>query len=122
MIWLQSASSQAMTIAFGVCQFGRFFFALFRFVFANGFLPLGFSVDVSLHFLGPRNVRETHRNLFNNTIATYHICYTNLYKPHSTNHTSLRFFVFVVLQATVDKSHVLTFLCTFFVPDNVRES
>jgi len=35
MIWLKSGSSQAMTIAFGVAQFGRFgvvCLALFRFV------------------------------------------------------------------------------------------
>ena len=47
MIWLKSGSSQAMTVAFGVSQFGRFgvvFVALFRFVFANGLFPLGFSV------------------------------------------------------------------------------
>ena len=49
MIWLKSGSSQAMTIAFGVSLFGcfgvvLFVFVLFRFVFANGFLPLGFSV------------------------------------------------------------------------------
>ena len=45
MIWLKSGSSQAMTIAFGVAQFGRFgvvFLALFRFG-----LPMGFSRWVS---------------------------------------------------------------------------
>ena len=43
----QRLKCQAMTIAFCVSQFGRFgvvFFALFRFFFANGFLPLDFSV------------------------------------------------------------------------------
>ena len=43
MIWLKSGSSQAMTIEFGVAQFGRFgvvFVALFRFVCQWGF-PVG---------------------------------------------------------------------------------
>ena len=48
MIWLKSGSSQAMTIAFGVSQFGRvgvvFVLRCFVFVFANGLFPLGFSV------------------------------------------------------------------------------
>ena len=47
MIWLKSGSSRAMTIAFGVAQFGRFgvvCVGVVSFWFANGLFPLGFRI------------------------------------------------------------------------------
>ena len=49
----------------------------------------------SLYFLVPCNIRESCRKLFNNIIATYHICYTkHIQAIFEKHHTSLRFFVF----------------------------